>query len=315
MLAEWLITLECNYSCPYCYLSKQRKISDNQGRVREILKILKKSGFSELDISGGEPFLAENALVQAVNFCTTHDLRIRSISTNGTIFSSKVVSSLKEVSDFVLQVSLDAATPATYQTMRNSNYFNPLIANVQSFIGAGLEVFLGITVTKVNYKEIAMVIELAEKIGARGVSLGGFIPLGEGSRLISWCLSKKEMEEVFSICKNVSKKIKIIGLGDNSCPAGVDKWCVLPNGDLYPCALLVNFEEGKVGNLFQKDKFPPLGEWLQKFLEFQPPLKCQNCYLPALCYGGCKAALYAKDRSFPENPLPLCTITKTKEKG
>lgn len=281
MLVEWLITLDCNYSCPYCYLSRQRRISDNQGRTEKILKALKKSGFSEIDISGGEPFLVENALTQTVKFCTAHDLRIRSISTNGTIFSPKVISSLREVSDFVLHVSLDAATSATYQTMRNSNYFSQVIANVQSFIGSGLEVFLGVTVTKINYKEIAMVIELAEKIGARGVSLGGFIPLGEGSRLTSWCLSKKEMEEVFSVCKNVSKKIKIIGLGDNSCSAGVDKWCVLPNGDLYPCALLVNFEEAKAGNLFQKDKLLPLSEWLQKFLEFQPPLECQDCHLPS----------------------------------
>lgn len=306
MLAEWLITLDCNYSCPYCYLSKRRRISDNQGRVEEILKILKESGFSELDISGGEPFLVEDALIQAVNFCSVHDLRIRSISTNGAIFSSKVISSLREVSDLIFHVSLDAATPVTYQTMRNSNYFSQVIANVQSSIGAGLEVFLGVTVTKINYKEITRVIELAEKIGARGVSFGGFIPLGEGSRLTSWCLSKKEMEEVLSVCKNVSKKIKIIGLGDNSCPAGVDKWCVLPNGDLYPCALLVNFEEAKIGNLFQK--FPPFSEWLQKFLEFQPPLECQNCHLPSLCYDGCKAALYAKDYSFPKNPLPPCVI-------
>jgi len=310
MLVEWLITLDCNYSCPYCYLLKQRRISDNQGKIKEILKIFKKNGFSEIDISGGEPFIAENTLIQTINFCAAHDLKIRSISTNGTIFSPKVISSLREVSDLIFHVSLDAATSATYQVMRKSNYFSQVIANIQSFIAADLEVFLGVTVTKINYKEIAMVVDLAEKIGAKGVSLGGFIPLGEGSRLADWCLSKKEMEEVLSVCKNVSKKIKIIGLGDNSCPAGIDKWCALSNGDLYPCALLVNFEEAKVGNLFQKDKFPPSSEWLQKFLEFQPSLECRGCDLPSLCYGGCKAALYAKYYSFPQNQLPICTATK-----
>jgi radical SAM protein with 4Fe4S-binding SPASM domain len=308
-----LLTLDCNYSCPYCYLPEQKRISENPEKVKEILGILKRNGVSEIDISGGEPFLAEKSLITTINFCITYDLRIRSISTNGSIFNPKIVSSLKEIDNFILHVSVDAATPTTYQKMRNSNYFDRILANLGSFINSGLEVFIGVTVTKINYKEIPKIIELAERIGAKGISIGGFIPIGRGSQLRSWCLSKEEMEKVFSMCKNSSKKIKIVGLGDNNCPAGTDKWCVLPNGDVYPCALLINFEEAKTGNLFQGG-FPSSNEWLQKFLKFQPPPHCQKCHLPSLCYGGCKAALYAKNHNFPEKLLPIC-IQRNKIKG
>jgi radical SAM protein with 4Fe4S-binding SPASM domain len=310
MLAELLVSLACNYSCPYCFIPKemkQIKTLYNLATLKEILRCLKRYDFSGIDISGGEPFLLGHSLIKTIDFAITQDLKIRVINTNGTIFNPKIVSDLTKIEGLVISVGLDAATPTTYRIMRHSDYFQRILFNIQSFVNAGLKVYIGVTVTKINYKEIDKIIELAKKLGAEGISIGGLVPLGEGRHLTNWCLSKKEIEEVYQTCKRATKKIEIIGLGDNSCPAGIDEWCVLPNGDLYPCALLINFSEAKVGNIREENPFQK-NKWLEEFKNLQPPLKCQRCHLPSLCNGACKAVLYSRYYKFPQKPILLCAL-------
>lgn len=308
MLAEFLITLQCNYSCAYCFIPdfiKRKKIKER--RIEAIVAELKQRNFDEIDITGGEPFLEKKRLIETINLSVANDIKIRSIATNGSIYDPEVALVLRDLNGFVLYVGLDAATPATYQRMRNSLEFEKVIKNIQRFIKKDIEVILGLVVTKINYKEVSEIIKLAEILGAVGISIGGLVPIGEGKKVAKWSLNKSEMEEVFRICKESEKKIKLIGLGDNTCPAGSEKWCVLPNGNIYPCALLVSIKEAKVGNLFQKKSISS-SRWFRNFIQIRVPLKCQKCHLPSLCPGGCKALFYSKNLSSFKGSCPFSAI-------
>jgi radical SAM protein with 4Fe4S-binding SPASM domain len=277
--------------------------------LKKILDSFERKGFSSLEISGGEPFLFSEILLKTIKYCNSKGLKLKSISTNGSIYEEKCVKVLRSIKDFILHVSLDAATSITYQKMRNSHQFKQVVRNIQRFIDRGLNVFIGMTVTNKNYQEIAPLIKLAEEIGAKGVSIGGFIPIGKGKQVSPWILTQEEIEQILIKLKTTETKIQILGPGDNICRAGTYEWCILPNGDLYPCPLFLNFEEAKIDNICSKGHSISNTKWLRWLTSLKPPIKCQSCDAPPLCYGGCKAVFYEKFKKFPEviQPPLLCS--------
>jgi radical SAM protein with 4Fe4S-binding SPASM domain len=80
-------------------------------------------------------------------------------------------------------------------------------------------------------------------------------------------------------------------LGRVRCPAGTTKLSLLPNGDMYPCYLLFQFAEFKLGNILV-DNFNAI--WHHPILNYFRTFEKNNCPKTSCslfhsCHGGCPA--------------------------
>lgn len=293
-------TLNCNYSCPFCFNRNLPVLKDvDVNDFNTILLTLKHHGIDHIDILGGEPslhpyFLQLIALIEQNGLKTT-------ISTNGTN-----VNLLTDVSETYpkntarIGISLNSEKVSDDLQTYIINY-KPILKSIYSkqktlpksfepFIGIpGIEYYLiyrdimnqdDVQFSVPFYRFYHDILKLKKTIGnIGGVYCSGFIPDS---------IRHPELEFV-------------------RCPAGTTKLSLLPNGDLYPCYLLFQFPEFKLGNIFVDDfnaiwHHPKLNQFRTFKKNNCPDTACSLFYS---CRGGCPALSYIFYNTL-DGPDPRC---------
>lgn len=85
------------------------------------------------------------------------------------------------------------------------------------------------------------------------------------------------------------------------CGAGTEYLAVTPEGHLYPCHQLVNYEDFRVGDLYDGIKREDIRKKFHKITIFEKE-KCPDCWARFFCSGGCYANAYSinKDIKIPD---------------
>lgn len=164
-LSAWLhVTEECNLSCPYCYVDKQRGImSPKVGRraVERLVEVARRYGYARLRLkyAGGEPTL-NLPLVQMIHRYATRWARAAGIElqevllTNGIGVNDQALDELAQAG-MQLMVSLDGG-PAAHDRLRprrdgNGRSTYAIVAGlVERAMARGLRPDISITVTALN---------------------------------------------------------------------------------------------------------------------------------------------------------------------
>lgn len=292
------INFKCNLKCPYCYLP-EIFFEKKESPIKEICRKIRNFGIEEIDILGGEPFYFKERFLYFLKFCLANKIELRSISTNGTIVDEGVFKLLKKFKNCIIQISLDAATPNTYKIVRGVPLFPLVIKNIRIFAKWKFNVILSFVINKKNYKEMDKFINLAKKLKIKGISVGGFIPLGRGKLIKNWQLPCVKLIEIYLLLKK-EKNINIFGTKETACDAGKETIALLANGELYPCGLFISFPETKLGNILtSKEKFFDNSFFSKIIDKINPFDQCKKCPLPSVCPNACKAFIYSNlKRSF-----------------
>jgi len=290
---NWFITNKCNLKCKYCYLPQSFWSQKEKVSIKELFFALSNKNISQIDILGGEPFLEKEKLIFIFRACQNSRIKIKSISTNGIILDNEILSELRKIKGFVVQVSLDASTPQTYKKVRGFPYFLKVVKNINLLVKNKIRTILSFVITKENRKEIKSFIKLSEELEVEGVSFGAFVPVGRGGYIENLMISFDEIHGILRLIENIKSSLKIFGIKEKGCSAGTKEIAMLQNGDLYPCGLLISFREAKIGNIFNNNIFLN-NKWFLKFINLKPPPLCHSCSLPSLCCGACKAFIYKK---------------------
>lgn len=311
----WFVDLRCNLACPYCFLPDRNSHLRRTANLREsdvlnILRRLKEVGVLRIDVLGGEPFLAKSTLLTLARYAFDFNIIYKSTSTNGLIYDEDIVNALAAMDDLgfshILQVSVDAATPETYYKVRGANVFSRVIENVRRFVGAGLNIEMGMVLTKFNVREIAPFAKLAKSLGVEMVSFGGFMPLGRGKHVADWHLDYKDIVYAYETINSL-EGVKVVlpqEVFDRTCSAGIERAAMAPNGDLYPCNMFLSMPESRLGNIFDErlNKYNNL--WYMRMVSYRVPAECGQCDFPPICHGACKAVIYDHFGEFtPAEPL------------
>ena len=293
-------TLNCNYSCSFCFNRKLPALKDiDVNEFHNILLILKHFGIDHIDMLGGEPCLHPD-LLRLIDLIDHNGLKT-TISTNGTnIDLLTAISETYPKRTIRIGVSLNSEKVSddlhtfivTFKPTLKSIYSKQRILpkSCEAYMGIpGIEYFL-LYLDIMNKNDVKHgvpfdrfyndILKLKKTFGnIYGVFCSGFIP-----DLIRY----PELEFV-------------------RCPAGTTKLSLLPNGDMYPCYLFFQFTEFRLGNIFVDD-FDAI--WHHPILNHFRTFKKNNCPKTSCslfhsCHGGCPALSYIFYNSL-NGPDPRC---------
>ncbi len=213
-----------------------------------------------------------------------------------------------------LRVSLDATTPATYARVRGVDAYRKVVANLEGLAAAKREggadvplVSLWFTALKENIGEIAGLVPLAVRVGARGITLQRLVYNGLGLATKEQSLYGQLHEREGSVIRATETAALAAGIefsasgattpeisltpshGDRPWSACRRPWTlvyVTVHGNVLPCCIapwITGHYEGIIlGNLYRKT----LEEiwWGPQYVDFrsaiqtdQPPEPCRGC--------------------------------------
>jgi radical SAM protein with 4Fe4S-binding SPASM domain len=304
---DWAITAKCNLSCRHCRGMAEEGLSPERAErlVHEIAGLKPEW----VIIEGGEPLLRQD-LFSLLALMQQKQLETHLIS-NGMLLTPEIISRLKGLG-VRLMISIDGATPATYESIRQGASFARVVESARQCAQEGLLEAINFTILKQNYAEIPAIMALARSIGVPRVTFIGLKPCqyypeelltpeqyGEAIRLACQAAEETGVEFYFDepffwvVVREwgLSAKMPSVGTGilfpaTTACIFG-EYLFIEPSGEVKPCS----FAHMVVGNVNEK----PLGEIWQGVLAspFFRRIKeqesrsgyCRSCKYFADCMG------------------------------
>ena len=168
----WLYTnFHCNLACSYCSVASSpqaRKRSLGLERVKALVDEAVTEGFTEVYLTGGEPFL-EPDIVEMVLYATERLDVV--LLTNGMLYQGWRLEQLKRLAGrerLVLQTSIDAASAAGHDANRGLGSWQKAMDGLRLAVGLGLPVRVGMTETPDNGHEVEPLRALLAGMGITG---------------------------------------------------------------------------------------------------------------------------------------------------
>jgi wyosine [tRNA(Phe)-imidazoG37] synthetase (radical SAM superfamily) len=180
----------CNLKCPSCrpfniVYTKGEKYERILAIHNKLFKDIEKSGYENVRsfwVTGsGDPFASSVFRNFLFNFDgSKYPLLKFFIMTNGMLLTPEVWEKMSKIHSNIsnIFISIDAATPETYEKIRVNGNLNTLLRNIE-FLGKRRKenkfdnLILAFVVQRKNYKEMAGVIEIAKKYNVDQVAFSG----------------------------------------------------------------------------------------------------------------------------------------------
>ena len=184
----------CNLACPSCRDELQQASGAALEQAEQIATIIHQEllpGAEIVTLSGfGDPFGSPTyrRLLLQLKRCDFPQLRQIHLHSNGQRLTPQMWASLPELQSLVaeIEISIDAATAATYQTNRRGGDFARLLENLEFLSQQPCRLILSLVVQQNNWREIPQLLKLADRFAAK-VYL---------SQLVNWgTFSKQEFRQ------------------------------------------------------------------------------------------------------------------------
>lgn len=164
---DWAITSRCNLSCRHCRGMVEADLPTP--RARSLIAEIAELKPAWVIVEGGEPFLRPD-IFELIELMREYQLDVHLI-TNGTNFDPSQLAPLERWGVKVM-VSIDGATPATYESIRQGARFDEVVETARRYAEAGLLEAINFTVLKQNYREIPGIFSLAASLGTKLTLIG-----------------------------------------------------------------------------------------------------------------------------------------------
>jgi len=320
---QWHFLEKCNLRCIHCYQNHYdceelpREKTFSAAKIME--NTIKKWGkIGRISLTGGEPFMNKDLLVDLVDFFNSseHFGRI-GILTNGTLIDDGIAIRLKRFEKlYEIQVSIDGSDANVHDQIRGEGSFSKAIAGIQLLKTYGFYVSIMFTLHKLNQSDVLNVINLADKLNVDAITIERVTPMSQEDidKLFiqpeelqkvynEIYIKKKEIEERSNIKIRVSRPLWTLVNEEvgGFCPVGFSSLCLLHDGTILPCRRL----EIPLGNIFTDGIFKIwyTSDVLWKIRNKNLLTgKCKGCDFLQNC-GGCRAiAHYVNGNYMAEDP-------------
>ncbi|WP_456474596.1 radical SAM protein [Candidatus Pyrohabitans sp.] len=313
------VAQSCNLRCRYCYVEKAP--TGSRGSLMSEVTAKKGIdfilGFDELEslgvsFYGGEPLLNYPVVKSAMLYASRRAEEMGlgevefHITTNGTLLSDEILEFFKDYNINVL-ISLDGP-PEVHDSKRvfpNGYGTHQIVQNNLKKLLAteGIHhVSASAVVTRDHRLRDAY--EYLSQFDLRDIKIsyvryqdGGEFALTESQKQ----LYLSDMREIARDCiEKISRgerppyynfETKILQLWKGSrkkyfCPAGIRRFGISPNGDIYPCGVAAAQGVHRIGDVHNGLYAEKTKRFLQK-ISIENRDECANCWARYLCAGGC----------------------------
>ena len=168
----WIYTnFHCNLACDYCVVASSpaaRRRQMGRKRFAALVDEAVAEGFTELYLTGGEPFVHPDA-VELVELAAARLPTV--VLTNAMLFTGRRRSELERLAHhpaLTLQSSIDGASPATHDRWRGAGSWQRAMDGLGVAAGLGLPLRVAMTETPDNGDEVGRVRALLDGLGIRG---------------------------------------------------------------------------------------------------------------------------------------------------
>ncbi|MHA1678544.1 MAG: radical SAM protein [Promethearchaeota archaeon] len=260
------ITKKCGLNCKYCSSNsdKNSSLHLNFKTIESLIKDSTKLNISNVQLSGGEPFLHQDFL--KICKLIISNKKILDIYTSGNIFhgnkltplDNSFLEELKKLKINELRFNLQSHKKAIHNFLTNTKSFENTITSIKNSINLGLNVVIHFIPLKVNYKLLEDSICFFKNLGVSRVKLLRFVPHGRGAinnKILE--LTKNEYINLIKILFELKEKYEdFIEIGSSfniyfnkqnitfcrECRMGKHKIAITPGGNVYPCVSTKHFK-------------------------------------------------------------------------
>jgi len=209
LFIAWQLNSACNLECLHCCEEAGHSMPDELTReeIMDFCQQIVKLKIPYVAISGGEPLLHPE-FFSISEFLRKHDISLK-LETNGVLIVKEVAKRFAELNFRSVQVSVDGATPQTFEKLRRKGNYQKTIDACRYLIEAGVNTEMVFVPTKFNIHETGDAIEMAYNMGMYGFYTGKLMRIGRAAQ--HWdilCPSDKEYENLLEILKEKETKYK-----------------------------------------------------------------------------------------------------------
>ena len=155
-------TLDCNFSCSYCYERREKgKMSEKvQERILEKIRQLYEIGIEKINVTwyGGEPLLCKDIIFDmskeiisiAENYVRKCDF---AIITNGSLIDKEVIDIFRDIKMKTIQMTLDGDKDIHDKRRKyidGSSTFDDIVNNIKILLEVGMNVNIRVNIDKDN---------------------------------------------------------------------------------------------------------------------------------------------------------------------
>jgi MoaA/NifB/PqqE/SkfB family radical SAM enzyme len=308
-------TNRCNLRCRTCpqHWGMDETSADlSPAQVRRILGLF--PGVSRVVLHGiGEPLLNRElpSIVREVKRTGAYTL----FNSNGLLLRGRIARSLVEEGLDELRVSVDSATPETYEVVRGVDGFGRILANLRDFatvkhsLASELpKVSFWLTGMKTNISELPGLVALAAEVGISEVYLQRLVYSGRSLAVQDESLfgttnppDLAPVRQAEALAASLGVTLRgsgevgtanlVVGATRNARPYQRCRrpWTLMyvtANGNVLPCCIApftgVPYGTIVLGNLFTQSiegiwNGAPYRQWRRSMLNGDPPAACANC--------------------------------------
>lgn len=303
------LTYNCNLRCPHCYiqdsLTEEKKFLDKE-KVFEVLDDLEKMNTVNVFFTGGEATLHPD-IVEILKYATSKNILV-SLLTNGQLLTDKLLSEIKEIPLYEIQLSLYGNEEEHDSFVNKPGAFqkvNDVLRYLRKEKGIGRAAY---SLTKRNCNSFSNIFQEFHLQS---------IPMGVTAAITPTAKGNKKPTELRVMDKELLKKVyqqANLSLYGSICNAGVCRFRISPDGVVNPCEMMHHIV---FGNVFDK-KFSDILQsqerrnWVSYFKNMKDQCECNDCEKRSHC-SYCPGVFYQEMGSFEKPSTYYCFLAELKQ--
>lgn len=266
----WLLTLECNRRCPYCFY-QIIPVRPETGRwprdaalkgptAAERIAEMGRIGVADLYLTGGEPMLRPD-IGSIIAQASSHGIRVHMVSKFH--MHALQAEALADAGLHHITISLDDLRPAEGKRLTGaSNYPAEALASIEACLAAGLDLEVNAVVTSLNADGLGSLADRLEDIGCRKLSISAMQTPHFRSSHAKGLEPQADLRPLMDrLLAGASGTMAIdfgaAGGNDKAKPCGATLVCevgrrslhILPNGDATRCHYMPKRPDLVIGSL------------------------------------------------------------------
>ena len=210
-LVAWEITKRCPLNCKHCRAQAEDREFAGELNTDECMRLLDDiASFAKpiIILTGGEPMAREDVYAIA-SYGTKLGLRVV-MAPCGLFMDKDSTQKIKAAGISRISLSLDGADSETHDSFRQvEGSFDSVVRAARLARDAQLEFQINATITKLNYRQIGEILDLAMELGAVGFHPFLLVPTGRGRDLANLEIEPEEYEKLLGWIYEKSRALPI----------------------------------------------------------------------------------------------------------